>query len=77
MLWAWIEVTFSIALHQIINTILGLREDATPNEIEEMKKILLDALRVGYFGLSIDMLPFHRMLGSQYGGENSFFFSLK
>ena len=43
-----------------------------PNEEEmaTMNQLLGDALSCGYLGLSIDMLPWHRMEGRHYGGTS-------
>ncbi len=41
---------------------------AEPGEIGAMKKIVDEALDEGYLGLSIDMLPWHRLDGEPYCG---------
>lgn len=46
----------------------SLNEDATKKDIDEMKEILKQALEIGYFGLSIDLLPFHKMTGTRFEG---------
>lgn len=41
---------------------------AEPDEIKSMRGILAEAMDAGYLGLSIDMLPWHRMDGDPYCG---------
>ena len=41
---------------------------AEPNEIRRMQTIVDDALGEGYLGLSIDMLPWHRLDGEPFRG---------
>jgi N-acyl-D-aspartate/D-glutamate deacylase len=41
---------------------------AEPEEIKSMRRILAEAMDAGYLGLSIDMLPWHRMDGDPYCG---------
>ncbi len=41
---------------------LSVKKPAEP-EMKEMERIVTEAMEAGYLGLSIDMLPFHRMLG--------------
>ncbi len=38
-------------------------KEATKEEIQKMKSIVEDAMKEGFLGLSIDMLPFHRWAG--------------
>jgi N-acyl-D-aspartate/D-glutamate deacylase len=40
-----------------------MERDATEDELKKMEKIIEDAMDVGYLGISIDMLPFHRWAG--------------
>lgn len=41
---------------------------ATKQEIEAMQAIVQEAIDAGYLGLSVDMLPWHRMDGEAYKG---------
>lgn len=41
---------------------------ASAEEIARMKRIVREALDAGYLGLSVDMLPWHRMDGDAYRG---------
>ncbi len=41
---------------------------ASRDEITRMKKIVAEAMEAGYLGLSVDMLPWHRMDGDAYRG---------
>lgn len=43
-------------------------ERAEPDEIRKMQGIVDDAMRAGYLGLSIDMLPWHRLDGEPFKG---------
>ncbi len=40
----------------------------TADELAAMDKLLAEALDAGFIGLSIDMLPWHRMAGAKYDG---------
>jgi N-acyl-D-aspartate/D-glutamate deacylase len=41
---------------------------AEPDEVKKMQRIVDDALAEGYLGLSIDMLPWHRLDGEPFRG---------
>ncbi len=41
---------------------------AAPEEIKSMRRIVSEAMDAGYLGLSIDMLPWHRMDGDPFRG---------
>ena len=41
---------------------------AEPEEIRKMQRIVDEALEEGYLGLSIDMLPWHRLDGERFRG---------
>lgn len=41
---------------------------ASQNELKAMQKIVNEAMEAGYLGLSIDMLPFHRMAKGEFKG---------
>jgi len=43
-------------------------EKAEPEEVKKMQRIVDDALDEGYTGLSIDMLPWHRLDGDPFRG---------
>ena len=45
-----------------------MRVRPTEKEMQIMRSHLEEALEEGYLGLSIDMLPWHRMEGRKYGG---------
>ncbi len=38
-------------------------KNASEEELQQMEKIVAEAMEVGYLGMSIDMLPFHRWAG--------------
>ncbi|MBK6274232.1 MAG: hypothetical protein IPF58_05770 [Saprospirales bacterium] len=40
-----------------------MQKNASEEELQQMEKIVADAMEVGYLGISIDMLPFHRWAG--------------
>lgn len=40
----------------------------TASELEKMKSMVREAMEAGYLGLSIDMLPWHRIDGAPYAG---------
>jgi N-acyl-D-aspartate/D-glutamate deacylase len=40
-----------------------MEKDATEEEMKKMEAIVKEAMEVGYLGISIDMLPFHRWAG--------------
>ncbi len=46
------------------------RTKASISDLKKMTEILNDALNAGFLGLSIDMLQWHRMHGSQYDGAS-------
>jgi len=55
--------------------VMGLERslfEARPNssELAQMKEIVADATDAGYLGLSIDMLPWHRLDGEKFGGAS-------
>jgi N-acyl-D-aspartate/D-glutamate deacylase len=41
---------------------------AEPDEVRKMQRLVDDALEEGYLGLSIDMLPWHRLDGERFRG---------
>jgi len=43
-------------------------EKAKPEEIERMRKLVDECMEEGYLGLSIDMLPWHRLDGEPFKG---------
>jgi N-acyl-D-aspartate/D-glutamate deacylase len=45
----------------------SLRESATDQELEEMRRIATEALNAGFAGISIDMVPWHMMSGELRG----------
>ncbi|MGA9772624.1 MAG: amidohydrolase family protein [Blastocatellia bacterium] len=45
----------------------SLSDRATAEELEEMKRIAIDALDAGFIGISIDMVPWHMMSGEHRG----------
>ncbi len=40
-----------------------MQKEASAEELKQMEEIVDDAMNVGYLGISIDMLPFHRWAG--------------
>lgn len=44
------------------------RTRVSADELAQMDRLLVEALDAGFLGLSIDMLPWHRMAGAKYDG---------
>lgn len=67
------NVASFIGHSNIRSTVMGMERSlsvakAEPEEIRSMQKLVDDALAEGYLGLSIDMLPWHRLDGEPFVG---------
>lgn len=52
---------------QVMGLSRSLREVATDSELGEMRRLAEEALRAGFAGISVDMVPWHMMSGEERG----------